>query len=246
MHEQLWLTEQLNHLFGGPVAAMLNAIGVHPHDPHNPITDPVAMQLLVAFILLAFFVAVRARLSVDNPGKVQHLAEMVHETIADQAEDIIGHHSKRYVPYVITVAFFILLSNLIGLVPGFLAPTQFPGVPLGLAIATWVYYHFHGVRQQGALHYLAHFAGPVPLLLKPGIFLIEIISHTARLMSLTIRLYANMFAGEMVTLAFFSLVPILVPVGFLVLHTLVAVVQTMIFVILTMIYLAGAVGEEEH
>lgn len=245
MHEQLWLTEKLNHLFAGPVTALLNAIGVHPHDAHNPITDPVAMQLLVVFVLLLFFVAVRARLSVDNPGKAQHLMEMVQETIAGQAEEIIGHDYKRFVPYVMTVAFFILLSNLLGLVPGFLAPTQFPSVPLGLAICTFAYYHFHGVRQQGVLHYLKHFAGPV-WWLSWLMFPIEIISHSARVMSLTIRLYANMFAGEMVTLAFFSLIPIGVPVIFLGLHTLVAFVQTMIFVILTMIYLAGAVAEEEH
>ncbi|MEO5935920.1 MAG: F0F1 ATP synthase subunit A [Terriglobales bacterium] len=246
MHTQLWFTALLNQLIGGPVAALLNAMGIHPHDPHNPITDPIAMQIVVALILLAFFVAVRIRLSVENPGKLQHLMEMVHETIAGQAEDILGHQAKRYVPFVMTLAFFILAGNLLGLIPSFLSPTQFASVPLGLAICTWVYYHFHGVRQQGALHYLAHFAGPVPWWLKPLMFLIEIISHSARVMSLTIRLYANMFAGEMVTLAFFSLVPIAVPVLFLGLHTMVAFVQTMIFVILTLIYLAGAVAEEEH
>ncbi len=245
MHEQLWFTEKLNLLFAGPVSALMNAVGVHPHDAHNPITDFVAMQILVALIMLAFFALVRARLSVDTPGKAQHIMEMVHETIAGQAEEIIGHHYKRYVPWVITVAFFILLSNLIGLVPGFLSPTQFAPVPLGLAICTFVYYHFHGFRQQGPVHYMKHFAGPV-WWLAWLMFPIEIISHCARVMSLTIRLYANMFAGEMVTLAFFSLVPVAVPVIFLGLHTMVAFVQTMIFVILTMIYLAGAVAEEEH
>ena len=245
MHEQLWLTEKLNHYFGGAVTSLLHALGIHPHDAANPIPDFVAMELLVAFLLLLFFIAVRARLSVDAPGKAQHIMEMVHETIAGQAEEIIGHHYKRYVPWVMALTFFILLSNLIGLVPGFLSPTQFAPVPLGLALCTWVYYHFHGVREQGPWHYLKHFAGPV-WWLAPLIFVIEIISHTARVMSLTIRLYANMFAGEMVTLAFFSLVPVAVPVIFLGLHTMVAFVQTMIFVILTMIYLAGAVAEEEH
>lgn len=245
MHEQLWLTEQMNHLIGGPVSALMNAIGVHPHDAHNPITDPVAMQILVAAVMLFFFIIVRMRLSVENPGKAQHMMEMVHETIAGQAEEIIGHDYKRFVPYVVTVAVFILLSNLLGLIPGFLSPTQFPGVPLGLAICTFVYYHFHGVRQQGIVHYLKHFSGPV-WWLSPLMFPIEIISHSARVMSLTIRLYANMFAGEMVTLAFFSLLPVAVPVIFLGLHTLVAFVQTMIFAVLTMIYLSGAVAEEEH
>jgi F-type H+-transporting ATPase subunit a len=245
MHEQLWLTEQLNHLIGGSVAALLNAIGIHPHDPHNPITDPVAMQLLVATLLLIFFIAVRARLSVDNPGKIQHVAEMIHEAMAGQSEEIIGHEYKRFVPYIVTIGLFILVSNLLGLIPGFLSPTQFPSVPLGFAIATFVYYHFHGLRQQGFVHYMKHFAGPVPWL-APLMFPIEIISHSARVMSLTIRLYANMYAGEMVTLAFFSLVPVLLPVAFLGLHLGVSLLQAYIFVLLTMIYLSGAVAEEEH
>ncbi len=245
MHEQLWLTEQLNHLFGGPVAALLNAIGIHPHDPHNPITDPVAMQLLVVALLLTFFIAVRARLSVDNPGKIQHVAEMIHEAMAGQSEEIIGHEYKRFVPYIVTIGLFIVVSNLLGLIPGFLSPTQFPSVPLGFAIATFTYYHFHGLRQQGFVHYMKHFAGPVPWL-APLMFPIEIISHSARVMSLTIRLYANMYAGEMVTLAFFSLVPVVLPVAFLGLHLGVSLLQAYIFVLLTMIYLSGAVAEEEH
>ncbi|HUS18030.1 MAG TPA: F0F1 ATP synthase subunit A [Terriglobales bacterium] len=245
MHEQLWLTEKLNHLIGGPVSAMLNAIGIHPHDAHNPITDPVAMQLLVAALLLIFFIAVRARLSVDNPGKIQHVAEMIHEAMAGQSEEIIGHEYKRFVPYIVTIGLFILVSNLLGLIPGFLSPTQFPSVPLGFALATFVYYHFHGFRQQGFVHYMKHFAGPVPWL-APLMFPIEIISHSARVMSLTIRLYANMYAGEMVTLAFFSLVPVLLPVAFLGLHLGVSLLQAYIFVLLTMIYLSGAVAEEEH
>ncbi|HUQ50094.1 MAG TPA: F0F1 ATP synthase subunit A [Terriglobales bacterium] len=245
MHEQLWFTEKLNHLFAGPVTAMLETLRIHPHDPHNPITDPVAMQIVVAFLLLAFFLAVRARLSVDDPGKIQHAAEMIHEMIAGQSEEIIGHEHKRFVPYLVTIGLFIVVSNLLGLIPGFLSPTQFPSVPLGFALATFAYYHFHGFRQQGFVHYMKHFAGPVPWL-APLMFPIEIISHSARIMSLTIRLYANMYAGEMVTLAFFSLVPIVLPVMFLGLHLGVSLLQAYIFVLLTMIYLSGAVAEEEH
>lgn len=245
MHEQLAFTALLNKLFAGPVNALLNAIGVHPHDPHNPITDPYSMQILVALIMIVFFLLVRMRLSSDNPGKVQHIAEMFHEFVSDQAKEIIGHDYKRYLPYIITVGMFVLIGNLVGLVPGFLSPTQFVGIPLGCAICTFVYYNFHGIREQGIVHYLKHFAGPV-WWLSPLMFPIEIISHTARIMSLTVRLYANMFAGEMVTLAFFSLVPIVVPVLFLGLHLGVAFIQTFIFVLLTMVYLGGAVAEEEH
>lgn len=242
MHDQLWFTQLLNKLFAGPVAALLSAIGIHPHDVHAPISDAVAMQLLVFGFLILLFLIIRSRLSVDKPGAVQHSMEAVYGFFDNMAHDIIGHGHKRYVPFIITMGFFILFSNLLGLIPGFLSPTFFAFVPLGCAIATWVYYHAHGFRQQGAVHYIAHFAGPVPamaLLMFP----IEIISHTARLMSLTIRLWANIFAGDLITLAFFSLVPIGLPLMFLVLHFFVSILQAFIFVMLTTIYLAGAVGE---
>ncbi len=243
MHEQLWFTALLNKYLAVPTTALLHALKIQPHDPLNPIADFVSMQILVALILLVFFLLVRTRLSAEKPGAVQHMAEMMHEMMAGQAHDIIGHHSERYVPFVVTIFLFIVLCNVIGLVPGFMSPTQFPFVPLGCAIATWVYYHFHGVRHQGPIQYAKHFGGPV-WWLAPLMFPIEIISHTARVMSLTIRLYANMFAGEMVTLAFFSLLPIGVPIIFLGLHLGVSLLQAFIFALLTMIYLAGAVAEE--
>jgi F-type H+-transporting ATPase subunit a len=251
MHEQLWFTAFLNKYFAWLGNALLEVVGLHAHDPRYPFADFVAMQILVAAILLVFFLLVRMKLSVEKPGGIQHLAEMIQEMIVGQARDIIGHHYKRYVPYIVTLGLFIVSCNLIGLIPGFLSPTQFPYVPLGCAIATFIYYHFHGFREQGVLNYIKHFAGPVwelpiPMLLVmvPLMFLIEVISHFARLMSLTIRLYANMFAGEMVTLAFFSLIPILVPVLFLGLHLGVALLQAYIFILLTMIYLGLATAEE--
>jgi F-type H+-transporting ATPase subunit a len=243
MHEQLWFTELLNKLVGAPVSALLNAIGIHPHDAHNPIPDYVAMQIFVALLLLVFFVLVRSRLSVEKPGRIQHVAEFFHGMIDNQAHDIIGHGHARYVPWVVTMGLFIVLGNLLGLVPTFLSPTQFISVPVGCAIATFIYYNYHGFRQQGTVKYLKHFAGPMPAL-SWLMFPIEIISHSARLMSLSIRLWANMFAGELVTLAFFSLVPVALPLLFLGLHLGVSLLQAYIFVLLTMIYLAGAVAEE--
>jgi F-type H+-transporting ATPase subunit a len=138
---------------------------------------------------------------------------------------------------------FILLCNLIGLIPGFEAPTATPSVPLGCAIVAFGYYNFQGFRKHGVIGYLKHFFGPVwwlAWLMLP----IELISHLARMLSLTIRLFANMFAGDMVTLVFFSLIPIGVPVLFLGLHIGVSLLQTYIFVLLTTVYLAGAVAEE--
>lgn len=241
--EQLWFTALLNKLFGGPVTALLNALGVHPEHPGTPISNPVAMEILVVAILILFFLLVRARLSVENPGTLQHVFEGLHGFIDDQGHEIIGHHHEPYTAFVATIFVFVLSCNLLGLVPGFESPTANPSVPLGIAICAFIYYNFQGIKKQGPLGYAKHFAGPLPAL-APLMIPIELISNLARVMSLTIRLYANMFAGDMVTLVFFSLVPALIPVAFLGLHIFVSLLQAYIFALLTLVYLQGAVAEE--
>jgi len=242
MPEQLWFTEFLNHYFGGMITGLLHHLGIEPAYPAAPITNTVAMEVLVVLLLIAFFLAVRAKMSVENPGSLQQVVEILQEFIGEQAQGIIGHGYQRYLPYVMALGFYILVSNLIGLVPGFDSPTASPSVPLGCALVTFFYYHYYGIRHHG-WHYYKQFIGPVGLL-APLMLVIEIVSHLARVLSLTVRLYANMFAGDMVTLAFFSLVPVLIPVLFLGLHLGVALVQTFIFVMLTLAYLGMAVSEE--
>lgn len=243
MPEQLWFTEILNHALAGPITALLRAVHVEPQYPQAPVTNAVAMQVLVVAFLGILFVLVRSRLSVDRPGALQHIFEGVHGFINGQSEEIIGHHSEGFTPFLAALTFYILISNLIGLIPGFESPTgASPVVPLGCAICAFFYYHVQGFKHAG-VSYLKHFAGPMPLL-APLMIPIELISHLARVLSLTIRLYANMFAGDMVTLVFFSLVPIGVPILFLGLHIGVSFLQTYIFVLLTTVYLAGAVAEE--
>jgi F-type H+-transporting ATPase subunit a len=242
MPEQLWLTEILNRLFAGPVTGLLQALHINPEYPQAPITNAVAMQLLVFLFLVVLFALARVRLSVDNPGALQHVFEGAHSFVEGQSQEIIGHHSERYTPFLMTLTFFILISNLLGLIPGFESPTAVPVVPLGCAVCAFVYYQSQGFRQHG-IAYLKHFMGPMwwlAIIMVP----IEIISHLARMLSLTVRLYANMFAGDMVTWVFFSLVPIGIPIIFLGLHLGVSLLQTYIFVLLTMVYLSGAVAEE--
>jgi F-type H+-transporting ATPase subunit a len=242
MPTQLLFTRILNEHFAAPVTAFLNALHVHPAFPEAPITNAFAMELLVFLVLIAYFIAVRLTLSVEKPAAVQHLAEMTHEFVSEQAEQIIGHGSERFVTYLTALLLFILLANLMGIIPGLESPTAFAVVPLGFALVTFIYYHYHGVRENG-FAYIKQFLGPVwwlyPLLLP-----IEIISHFARVLSLTVRLYANMFAGDLVTLAFFSLVPIGIPLIFLGLHLGVAVVQAYVFFLLASIYLSLAVAHE--
>lgn len=242
MPEQLLFTRFLNHWFAAPVTALLNALHVHPDYPQAPITNAVAMEVLVVGFLLIVFIMVRSSLSVESPSGLQHMFEGINGFVEGQSRDVIGHHSERFTPFLVTLGLFILIANLFGVVPGLESPTASPVVPLGCAICAFVYYQFQGFRASG-VGYLKHFLGPM-WWLSPLMLPLEIISHLARLMSLTIRLYANMFAGDMVTLVFFSLIPLAVPVLFLGLHIGVALLQAYIFVLLTTVYLAGAVATE--
>ena len=149
----------------------------------------------------------------------------------------------RFVAYFGTLFIFILFCNLIGVIPTFESPTMFPMVPAGLALATFAYYNYAGMREHGPLKYMAHFAGPMPAL-APLMFPIELVSHMARPLSLTVRLFANMFAGEQVTLAFLKLTLVFAPALFMGLHVFVSLLQAYIFTLLTMIYVASAVAHE--
>jgi F-type H+-transporting ATPase subunit a len=242
MPVELPFTALLNHYFAGVANAVLALLHVHPKYPQRPIDNVFAMEFLVFLVLLAFFALVRVTLSVEKPGPPQHIAEMLHGMVSEQAESIIGQDFERFVPFVTVVFVFILLSNLLGLLPGFISPTAKAWVPLGIATLTFLYYHYQGVRANG-FGYVKQFLGPVwwlAWLMLP----IEIISHLARVLSLTVRLYANMCAGDLVTLAFFSLVPLLVPVVFLGLHLGVSVIQAYVFMLLAMIYLGQATAHE--
>jgi F-type H+-transporting ATPase subunit a len=243
MPEQLWVTAFLNKYLAGVANALLGLVHLHSAHPEAPITNYVAMQFVVFVLLMFVFVAVRSRLSVENPGNLQHVFESIDSMISQQGHEVIGHGYERYTNYLVTLGIFILTCNLIGLIPGFEAPTAVPSVPLGCAVVTWLYYHIHGLRENGPVGYVKHFLGPV-WWLAPLMFVIEIASHLARILSLTVRLFANMFAGDMVTLVFFSLFPIAIPVIFMLLHVGVSFIQTYIFVLLATVYIGEAVAHE--
>ena len=251
MPEQLWFAEILNRLFGGQVNALLNLLGIHPKHPTAPITDSFAMELLVFGFLLTLFLLVRSRLSVESPGALQHSFEGIEGFVLGQSHEIIGHHSEPYTPFFAILFIFILVCNLIGLIPGFESPTGVPVVPLGCAICAFLYYHAQGFKHAGP-KYLLHFFGPpmegMPLvariLLAALMLPIELVSHFARLLSLTVRLWANIFAGDLITLVFFSMIPIGVPIIFSGLHIVVAILQAYVFMLLAIIYVSGAVADE--
>jgi F-type H+-transporting ATPase subunit a len=243
MHAENPITALMNRYFGDLAIRLMHLVHVQPFNAQAPITEAFSMEILALGLLLIFFILVRISLNVENPGPIQQIAEMLHGFVSGQADSIIGPNAQRYVMFTTCVLVFVLLCNLLGMVPGLMAPTATPAVPLGVAILCFLYYNYHGIREQGAFGHLKHFLGPIwwiSWMMLP----IELISHFARILSLTVRLYANMFAGEMVTLVFFSLVPVAVPVIFMGLHLGVALIQAYIFMLLTMIYVSQSVAHD--
>jgi len=243
MEHELWFTALLNGILGGPVSALLEALGFPPESPAHPIPNFVAMQILAAGVMVILLSLARRRLSVDKPGGLQQTFEMLSEAIGEQSDDIVGHGGRRFVPLLFTLAMFIFLCNILGIIPTLETPTDQISVTVGCALVAFCYYNFWGARHHGVGHYMKTFMGPIAIM-APLMVPIEIVSHLARVLSLSVRLYANMLAGHQVTLVFTSLVPLLVPVVFEGLHIFVAALQAFIFILLTMIYLAGAVSEE--
>jgi F-type H+-transporting ATPase subunit a len=243
MHEQLWFTALLNKLLGGFVTPILVKIGQPPANPAQPIPDYVAMQVLVIIVILVGVLILRRGLSVENPGKFQHAMELVIEFTRDLVDDIIGHDARRYVPMIGTLGIFILLCNLWGLLPILQTPTAHIQVTLGCAVAAFLHYNYHGIRQHGAVGYFKHLCGPM-LFIAWLMFPIEVFSNLFRMLSLSVRLYANMMVGDLLEKVFGSLVPILVPSLFAALHIFVSLLQAYIFMLLPAIYISMAVAEE--
>ncbi|HUS07226.1 MAG TPA: F0F1 ATP synthase subunit A [Bryobacteraceae bacterium] len=242
---ELWITAFFNDHLAGVANAMLGLFGVHAADPAHPWVNYMAMEMVVALLIVLLFLFLRTRLSMDRPGKLQHFFEVIYEFLHGQAHEVVGHDGRKYISFFGTLFIFILFSNLIGIIPTFESPTMFPAVTAGCAIAAFLYYNIVGMQAQGVGKYLAHFAGPMPLL-APLMIPIEIVSHLARPLSLTIRLYANMLAGEKVTLVFLGLTYLVAPAVFMGLHVFVSVLQAYVFTLLTMMYVGSAVAHEEH
>ncbi len=241
MEHELWLTALFNDHLAGLGNTFLQLVKMPAED--RPWANFVTMEILVAIILMVVAALARSKFSVEKPGGLQHSFELLHEFLDGQAAENIAHHREKYMSFFGTVFLFVLFSNLIGLVPGMESPTMFHYVPAGCALATFAYYHLQGLREHGPLKYGMQFFGPMPAA-APLMFPIEVISHLARPLSLTIRLYANMYAGEMVTLVFLSMVPFAIPSLFMGLHFFVGFIQAYVFALLAMIYVGGAVSHE--
>lgn len=252
MEHELGLTALFNDYLAGLANAILGIFHITAEHPERPWENSLVIELLVVALLVLTVAVLRSSLSVDKPGKLQHIFEMLYGFFKTTVDEVGLHHGSHYIPYIGTIFIFILSMNLIGIIPAFESPTMAPWVPAGLAVVTFVYFNAMGFRAHG-IKYLAHFAGPVRFpnpLANLAIILfmlpIELVSVFIRPLSLTVRLYGNMFAGEQVTNVFLSLTKIVIPVIFMGLHVFVAFVQSYVFFLLTTIYIAGATAHEEE
>jgi F-type H+-transporting ATPase subunit a len=237
---ELWITKLFNDYLAGLGNSLTGLVGMHAVE--RPWAQFVVMQIVVVVLLMAVFALLRPRLSSDRPGTFQQFFELIYDFVNGQAEEQVGHEGHKFVPYFGTIFIFILVSNLIGLIPCFESPTMNAPVTCGAALATFFYYHLIGLQANGFL-YVKHFLGPV-WWLAWLMFPIEVVSHLARPLSLTVRLYANMFAGEQVTMVFLKLTFFAIPVIFMGLHFFVGIIQAYIFMLLTMVYVGSAAAHE--
>lgn len=264
------ITHLVNHYLGPLALAILQFLHIQPENPDVPIPQHVVMGALVLILVTVLALILRSRLSVEKPGPMQQVAEMLITNpmrlgIRDILDESAGKHARSYIYVIGTISLFILFSNLFSLFPMFTAPTGNVTVPLACASIVFLYFNWQGIRHHGALKYLAHFAAGTKWWIAWLIMPVEIISTLARVLSLTVRLYANIFASDMIYGLFLSLLslsttaawekspvfglvvgifPALIPLIFIALHILVAFVQTILFTVLPASYLGMATAEE--
>jgi F-type H+-transporting ATPase subunit a len=268
------LTQFVNHYLGQFALALLSWLHIQPENPELPIPQHVVMAVVVLFIGTLLALLLRSRLSVEKPGASQQVAELLLTNplgfgIKDLLEENVHHGALKLIPFVGSISVFVLLSNLLSVIPVFAAPTSNKSVPLACAILTFLYFNWQGIRHHGAGHYLLTFAGAPKQfgdwLLAILLFPVELVSTSARILSLTVRLWANILASDllytifvglfsMATVAAWAKSPVLgavvailpatIPVAFIGLHVFVAIIQAYIFTVLPSVYLGMATADE--
>jgi F-type H+-transporting ATPase subunit a len=207
--------------------------------------------MVVHLLLVSGIIFLLAKAAVSTlkavPTGTQNIMEAFIQGTISMGNDTIGKdRARKYLPLILTIGLFVLVSNLIGIIPGFESPTSNINITLPLALVVFIYYNYEGIREKGAKSYFAHFMGPVPAL-APLMFPIEILSHLSRIVSLSFRLFGNIKGDDLFLAVLLMLVPFFAPLPAYALLTFFAVLQTFIFMILTYVYLAGAtLVDEDH
>ena len=231
-------------IFGESSARWQELMGLH--EPGYWLPDHVIMAMLVVVLLAAVLIPISRRLSVESPGNGQQMLEQIVSGLEGLIDDVVGHgYGKRFLPFIGGLAVFIFTCNIFGLFFFVQPPTANPSTTFALSITAFIYYNLVGIRDNGLVKYLKHFAGPLPLL-APLMVPIEIISHLARILSLALRLFGNIFGEHTATGIFFTMFPFILPWPMMGLGIFGSLLQAFIFIMLTMAYLNGAVGAEEH
>lgn len=244
LEHSLWIVDAFNRVFGPPIAAVLGLAGIEVPDPLHVVPDYLVMVLVVALVLSVLLGLASRRLTLVPRGR-QNIVEMIVQLFEGLVVDTIGPGGRKYLPVIGTVGLFVFGCNMIGLFPGFMSPTSKLNVTLGCALVVFFYYHAQGVKAQG-LKYFKHFMGPLPAL-APLMIPIEVISHFSRPVSLSMRLFGNIFAEELLIVIMASIIPFLLPLPFMAVAIFTSIIQSFVFVLLSCIYIAGAVAhEEEH
>ena len=230
------LYKPVNFVWQGAV----DLAGAEENLPHE-VPDHVVMALFVFVVVTVLGVTVSRGLRKDDPGKFQQMIELLLLWLRSLLEDTIGEGGSRHLPLIASFAIFIFVSNLSGSIFFLQPPTQNVNVTFALSITAWVLYHLFGLRRNG-LRYFKHFAGPI-ILLAPLFIPLEIITHAARVLSLGLRLFGNIFGEHLAAAAIFGLIPFAVPLPIMVLGLMGATIQTFIFILLTTVYIAEAEAE---
>jgi F-type H+-transporting ATPase subunit a len=242
MHEQSEIGLLLNERVFDPIA---RAMGLHISEGHHAVPDQIVMALLVAIGIIGFAVWLRGRLSVERPGRMQHVIEVLVEGLRELMQQVIGKDPRPYMPLIFALGFYIFIGNLAGQVPGFISPTSNLNITVSCAICVFLYYNYQGVRKHGVVGYLKHFAGPV-WWLAWLLFPVEVVSHLARPFSLSMRLFGNILAEEMILGSLSKYIfPFLVALPVMFLGLFASTIQAFIFILLTGIYLQGALEEAD-
>ncbi len=202
-------TKLINWILAKPALALLALLHIQPENSQYPIPNYLAMEIIMFVILAIFFLWLKTRISVDRPGGTQQSMEMLLTNpmgigIRDLIDDIVGHGAERHIPMIDTIGIFILAANLMSIVPVFMSPTAVSFVPLGCTTVVFIYYNLFGIGEHGGVGYAKTLLGPLPAI-SPIMLVVETVSHFARILSLTVRLWANMMVSELIYLTFLAL-----------------------------------------
>lgn len=245
LEHSLFLVELFNKAFGKPLAALLGLFGIKVANPSHLVPDYIVMSLIVVVVMGLVFGLASRKLSLV-PSKRQTVLELIVGLFEGLIMDTIGEQGKKYLPVIGSVGIFVFSSNMLGLIPGLMSPTSKLNVTLGCALVVFTYYHWQGMKAQGVFKYLKTFAGPIPAI-APLMLPIELISHFSRPVSLSLRLFGNIFAEDLLILIMASIIPFFLPLPFMAIAIFTSLIQSFVFVLLSCIYIAGAVSHEgEH